>query len=96
METSAEADVIKDTQWHYIMLYAVETSYSDMSLIKKDIEEFNIDIKLLANPKWIKNNVQNKHHSTLVLALDAESLKKARKGLNIFGAWGKTECFHPK
>ena len=44
----------------------------------------------------MKKDIENKRHSTLVLVTNSQSLKIARKGLNIVETWGKTECFSPK
>ena len=87
-------EITKDKQWFSLMAHGINTKYQDMSLIKNDIETFNPGIVLLTNPKWIHNlEKTEKQYSTLVLNVDQESFKIARKGLNILGIRAKTECF---
>ena len=63
----------KAVKWSKLVIYGILITLFSIDdglyLLKKEIETFNPEVKLLKNPRWLtlKENKQNKRHASIAI-----------------------------
>ena len=85
----------KSVEWSKLVIYGIPITPFSMDdglfLLKEEIETFNLEVKLLKNPRWLslKESRQNKKHAFITIIVENAEQAKAtlqKKFLYIAGS----------
>ena len=95
-------EIREDTTWGKAIVHGVSTTHfgheGGMKILQKEIEDFNLGIKLMQEPRWLTSEEkrEGKRFSSVILAVkgEEEAVNIGKRGVMILGTILRSNRFH--